>query len=1377
MPRSAVRRSGRNSVKGCSKFTSAIRQAFKSVFGEPLNSWAAKSAPATATQTFCEPLEQRLLLSTTSFYVATTGNDTNAGTLAAPFQHIQKALNAFGSSNTGTVYVEAGTYVLGDGSTNNTSGLSMPSQGGITLTNYNGGAVYIVGGLTVNSSDSSGWTQYSGNVYETTLSGQLAYIDNDSSDISTVQEIFQNFNVTNTGTMQTMLTEYGSDGGFVNTYRENQLALPGGSVSNLPTGSWYINGFSNTLYVNVGGGSPGTTLTAANPNVLQDLTGGASGDVVSHLTFEIADSSGAPSAWGTTAQNEFTGTTGGFNGNCGAVYAASGTELDDCNVYYAALVGIEVRGSGSEILGCSDYWSGCDGVQTGSSANSFTLMYDDIEYNNTRNFSTEWAAAGIKLIDSDKGGSDPQVYGATITECDIGYNNGPGIWSDSNDTTGENPIVISDNLVRNNISSPLAFPVTGTALNTDAGIKIEVSTNVQVYGNVVLGNGPVGILLAGCEYCTVDNNTVSSNVGYGAIVTDTDGNRTDVVLKNSNYYQLIGNAIENNLISHNDTTYDLVLDILPTSVETRSNPYTGNTGLPLATDNYSDYNLFYRVGEPVQISYGDPDDNVSGEGVPLAMGNLQTSLADWSALTAAGSFTYNGNTYTTGLTAGLADDAHSIFADPVYGTVTGVGWSYNQATGVYTPGNYYVLSDTSPAIGRGDPNVSIYSPDYQQVTQTTSYIGAYGADGNTTGHTYTIPVLDGEAWVDDALPSGAVVFSDARRTVFEYLNNSGSYVTPNSTGVSVYVDMPMWENTTGVDSIYEWGAGYEDGGTDADALETPDLGQSTTTANIMSFQKATQTMTISSTSDTLYFYVWEASSSTSITPALTTPTEIGISFYDSTKGEWLSAYSGATNMNTGTIPILPNLSSTKLSGTPSAGSWVKLSISASALGMATGDVINGLTLAAYGGEAAFDNIGDTPGAAPVAPSEIVAKSVSSSEIAVSWLNNSSNQTGFKIYRAPVTNATSFSLLATVTNSASPGTTITYDDTTVSSSVGTYYYEVESYNASGTSAPGTAMNTGDPGNTSPLVSTQATGRIDMVGAWDFEDDQQGVLAGDSSGNTNTGTLQNGASLLPGSGEIGDGVSVNGSSGYVNVPSSSTLDQSTGDFTLEAWVYISRYGVQNYSGIDKEGSFGILFLTTNTDAGTTGSPTTTNPEIEFYINNPTSTADIAVTPLLDSMTNSQTMSTLGVDQWIFLTATWGGAQPRIWVDNQVYGSVSFSGTMSTNTNSFTIGLGEGSNYFRGSIDEVNLNLGRELDNTEIGEDWALGDYGTPGGTVHAAVVAAPASGAIAAPLTTNSSGQAITSATNSTLTSGSTSSFDSDDDVLKSIFKPRHRHVFN
>jgi len=81
---------------------------------------------------------------------------------------------------------------------------------------------------------------------------------------------------------------------------------------------------------------------------------------------------------------------------------------------------------------------------------------------------------------------------------------------------------------------------------------------------------------------------------------------------------------------------------------------------------------------------------------------------------------------------------------------------------------------------------------------------------------------------------------------------------------------------------------------------------------------------------------------------------------------------------------------------------------------------------------------------PLAPSGLSASAASASQINLSWTDNSSNETGFKIERKTGAGGT-YSEIGTPT-----ANTTTYNDTGLSEST-TYYYRVRAYNASGNSS--------------------------------------------------------------------------------------------------------------------------------------------------------------------------------------------------------------------------------------------------------------------------------------------------------------------------------------
>ena len=109
-------------------------------------SQADSTKSATATVTIQLPSRSGV-----TYYVSTSGNDNNAGTLAAPWRTIQKAANTVQAGD--TVQVRAGTY--NEVVTLKTSGNS--TQGYITFANYPGEAPIVDGtGLAVGASGQTG---------------------------------------------------------------------------------------------------------------------------------------------------------------------------------------------------------------------------------------------------------------------------------------------------------------------------------------------------------------------------------------------------------------------------------------------------------------------------------------------------------------------------------------------------------------------------------------------------------------------------------------------------------------------------------------------------------------------------------------------------------------------------------------------------------------------------------------------------------------------------------------------------------------------------------------------------------------------------------------------------------------------------------------------------------------------------------------------------------------------------------------------------------------------------------------------------------------------------------------------------------------------
>ena len=101
----------------------------------------------------------------TNYYVATNGSDSGAGTLASPYQTIQKAANMAQAGD--NVYIHGGTY-----REQVTVANSGTSSAPITFQPYNGEQVTISGLDQVNT----GWTLSSGSIYSQAMTGATGQV-------------------------------------------------------------------------------------------------------------------------------------------------------------------------------------------------------------------------------------------------------------------------------------------------------------------------------------------------------------------------------------------------------------------------------------------------------------------------------------------------------------------------------------------------------------------------------------------------------------------------------------------------------------------------------------------------------------------------------------------------------------------------------------------------------------------------------------------------------------------------------------------------------------------------------------------------------------------------------------------------------------------------------------------------------------------------------------------------------------------------------------------------------------------------------------------------------------------------------------------------
>ena len=155
------------------------------------------------------------------------------------------------------------------------------------------------------------------------------------------------------------------------------------------------------------------------------------------------------------------------------------------------------------------------------------------------------------------------------------------------------------------------------------------------------------------------------------------------------------------------------------------------------------------------------------------------------------------------------------------------------------------------------------------------------------------------------------------------------------------------------------------------------------------------------------------------------------------------------------------------------------------------------------------------------------------QLTLAWTDQSSNETGFKLERRTGTSG-SFAPVATLA-----ANTTLYTDSSGLAAATTYCYRLYAFNQSEISAYSNELCGTTPGGTT-------TG---LVAAYSFEEGS-GATVADVSGNINTGAIS-GATWTT-QGKFGRALSFNGSSSWIRVNDSNSLDLTTG-MTLEAWVY--------------------------------------------------------------------------------------------------------------------------------------------------------------------------------------------------------------------------------
>ena len=173
--------------------------------------------------------------------------------------------------------------------------------------------------------------------------------------------------------------------------------------------------------------------------------------------------------------------------------------------------------------------------------------------------------------------------------------------------------------------------------------------------------------------------------------------------------------------------------------------------------------------------------------------------------------------------------------------------------------------------------------------------------------------------------------------------------------------------------------------------------------------------------------------------------------------------------------------------------------------------------------------------APSAPGSFSAVG-GAGQAALSWTASTDN---VGVLRYNVHRSTTSGFTPAAGNRIAQPTGLSYTDTGLAA--GTYFYRVTAEDAAGNISAASAQAT---------ASVAAPPAIGLVAAYGF-DAGSGTATADQSGNGNNGSLSGATWAGPTTGKFGNALSFTGSSSFVTIPDSSSLDLTTG-MTLEAWV---------------------------------------------------------------------------------------------------------------------------------------------------------------------------------------------------------------------------------
>jgi len=417
-------------------------------------------------------------------YVATNGLDTNAGTQAAPFATLGKAVSAVAGG--GTIVMRSGVYHQG------LSDSRLSINKALTIQAYPHEQVWLDG-----TQVTTGWVADSAGGYrlDNSPSGNLC-----------------KSGCTISGSISTSYPMAGSPQMvFYDNIPQNEVA----SRAAVTAGSFFYDTATNVLYM--GNNPTGHTVEVAVQNKLMQFNGTTSGSKILGIGVR---------RYGSIEVRGLA--NGGYNFSMvGTDSAASNILFENDAFFQSATLGLMVSSKTSTVRSSLFYANGSNGMDALNSDGSIFEL-NRISTNNNEHFfegpGTQPAVAG------NAGSKMSPSKDVTVRDSIFENNNGAGWWCD----LSCNNATVVRNIFRGNTGEGVFFEVSSTALigsnlfyKNGSGVVISGSDTASIYNNTLAKNGRNITIQDDTRHYTtgtiIKNNILANNNGTATPLYDSHG--------------------------------------------------------------------------------------------------------------------------------------------------------------------------------------------------------------------------------------------------------------------------------------------------------------------------------------------------------------------------------------------------------------------------------------------------------------------------------------------------------------------------------------------------------------------------------------------------------------------------------------------------------------------------------------------------------------------------------------------------------------------------------------------------------------------------------------------------------------------------------------